>query len=97
MNTQPNPEMIDDENPEWTDEMFKQSIRFDKLPESLQAKLRGRPKAAVTKERVTLRLSPEVVSTFRATGKGWQGRMDTALREWIQSRQANVSHDKNTA
>jgi len=50
-----------------------------------QAKLRGRPKAAVTKERVTLRLSPEVVHAFRATGKGWQGRMDAALCEWVRT------------
>lgn len=55
------------------------------LPAALQAKLRGRPKAAVTKERITIRLSPDVVGAFRATGDGWQTRMDVALREWLQS------------
>ncbi len=35
-----------------------------------QARSRGRPKAEVTKERITIRLSPEVVQTFRATGDG---------------------------
>ena len=59
MSKKPNPELIDGENPEWTDEMFKQSVRFNALPESLQTKLRGRPKAAVTKERITIRLSPD--------------------------------------
>ena len=44
----------------------------------------GRPKAEVTKERITIRLSPEVVETFRATGKGWQSRMDKALREYVR-------------
>jgi uncharacterized protein (DUF4415 family) len=58
---------------------------FTALPKSLQAKLKGRPKAAVTKERITIRLSPDVVQTFRATGEGWQTRMDAALKEWLKS------------
>lgn len=58
---------------------------FSALPESLQAKLRGRPKAAVTKERITIRLSPDVVQSFRATGDGWQTRVDAALREWLKT------------
>jgi len=58
---------------------------FTSLPKSLQAKLKGRPKAAVTKERITIRLSPEVVQTFRATGEGWQTRMDAALKEWLKT------------
>ncbi|MDV6346793.1 BrnA antitoxin family protein [Nitrosomonas sp. Is35] len=36
------------------------------------------------KERITIRLSREVVDTFRATGSGWQTRMDEALMEWIR-------------
>ena len=43
----------------------------------------GRPKAEVTKERITIRLSRDVVSTFRATGDGWQTRMDAALKQYI--------------
>jgi uncharacterized protein (DUF4415 family) len=58
---------------------------FTALPKSLQAKLKGRPKAAVTKERITIRLSPEVVQSFRATGEGWQTRMDAALKEWLKT------------
>ena len=78
MSKKPNPELIDEENPEWTDE-------FSGLPGSLQAKLRGRPKAAVTKERITIRLSQEVVEQFRASGDGWQTRMDSALKEWLKT------------
>lgn len=47
----------------------------------------GRPKADVTKERITIRLSPDVVAYFRAGGKGWQTRMDEALREYVISHQ----------
>jgi len=58
---------------------------FSSLPAPLQSKLRGRPKAAVTKERITIRLSPEVVQTFRATGDGWQTRVDSALKDWLKT------------
>ena len=67
---------------------FQAAKPFSSLPASLQTKLRGRPKAAVTKERITIRLSPEVVSTFRATGDGWQTRIDVALRDWLKSNSA---------
>ena len=58
---------------------------FSALPSSLQTKLRGRPKAEVTKERITIRLSPDVVGAFRATGDGWQTRIDTALKDWLKT------------
>ncbi len=56
------------------------------LPASLLKKLglRGAQKAP-TKERITIRLSPEVVQTFRATGDGWQTRMDAALQDWLKT------------
>ncbi len=58
---------------------------FAALPAALQTKLRGRPKAAMTKERITIRLSPDVVQRFRATGDGWQTRVDAALRDWLKT------------
>lgn len=56
------------------------------LPVSLQEKLkpRGRPVAENTKERITIRLSSEVVAQFRATGTGWQTRIDAALLDWLK-------------
>lgn len=39
------------------------------------------PQKAPTKDRITIRLSHDVVEHFRATGEGWQTRMDEALRE----------------
>lgn len=56
------------------------------LPPSLQAKLRARgPQKAPTKERITIRLSPDVVQPFRETGVGWQSRLDAALKDWLKS------------
>ncbi len=66
---------------------FKAAQPFSTLPAALQEKLvglRGRPKAAVTKERITIRLSREVVEPFRATGDGWQTRLDAALKDWLK-------------
>lgn len=85
MNKKQLPEQTDDDNPGWNSEMFKQAVRLEGLPASLQGKLRGRPKAAVTKERITIRLSPDVLGAFRATGQGWQTRVDAALRDWLQT------------
>lgn len=50
-----------------------------------EARQRGRPKAEVTKERITIRLSPEVLQSFRATGDGWQTRIDAALKDWLKT------------
>jgi uncharacterized protein (DUF4415 family) len=48
---------------------------------------RGRgPQKTPTKERITIRLSHEVVNHFRAGGKGWQSRMDEVLRKWVEHR-----------
>ena len=55
------------------------------LPESLKRKVgvRGRQKSP-TKERITIRLSRTVVQRFRATGDGWQTRVDVALQDWLK-------------
>ena len=52
-------------------------------PPGLIMKLKrvGRPPAALTKIPVTLRLDRDVVASFRATGEGWQTRMNDALRK----------------
>lgn len=42
-----------------------------------------------TKERITIRLSRDVVENFRATGEGWQTRLDAALRDWLQTHSPN--------
>jgi uncharacterized protein (DUF4415 family) len=49
--------------------------------DSLMRKKRGRPFAETTKTKVSIRLSPEVLEALRATGKGWQTRVDDVLRK----------------
>lgn len=84
MNKIPNSELIDKDNPELTDEWFKRAKPFSALPASLQAKLRGRPKAATTKEPIKIRLDADVVQALRATGDGWQTRINDTLRASLQ-------------
>jgi len=70
-----------DDAPELTDEFFAQADGYvgDKLVR------RGRPKAENTKQALTVRYDTEVVEAFKATGKGWQTRMNTALRDWLKT------------
>jgi len=51
---------------------------------------RGRPKAEVTKVRVGIRLSSEVIDHFKASGDGWQTRIDAALRQYIAEHPSTV-------
>lgn len=92
----PEPDLTDPDNPEWTDEMFARAVRVDDMPPQLQAailaafprtKLRGKQKAP-TKAQVTLRLDRDIVDHFRATGEGWQSRINAALREAVGERGA---------
>jgi len=70
-----------DENPEWKSAEFKRAVPLSGLPKSLQTKLRGRPKADVTKVPVKIRLDPDVIAMLRASGAGWQSRVNRILRE----------------
>jgi uncharacterized DUF497 family protein len=40
---------------------------------------------APTKVATTIRLSPDVVQTFKASGRGWQTRIDAALKDWLRT------------
>lgn len=88
MKRKPNPELVDADNPEWTAAEARKASSFSALPKTLQSKLARRARGtqlAPTKERITIRLSPKVVETFRATGAGWQTRMDAALQDWLKT------------
>ncbi len=76
----PSPDLPDTTNPEWTAKDFARAKpAVEVLPARLMRKVRG-PQKAQTKERITIRLSRDVLERFRAAGPGWQGRIDRALR-----------------
>ena len=80
MNKRPNPELIDEDNPAWTSADTRAAVAFSDLPPTLQSKLRGRPKASITKEPVKIRLDADVLAALRASGEGWQTRINDTLR-----------------
>jgi uncharacterized protein (DUF4415 family) len=92
MKKHPAPELIDDENPEWTDVDFARARpAAEVLPEFFGAQVarsmlkpRGK-QVAPTKQAVTVRYSPDVLDAFKATGAGWQTRMNDALRDWLRT------------
>ena len=51
--------------------------------DDLNRRLRGRPRLQAPKRLVSLRLDPDVVARFRATGPGWQSRINEVLREHL--------------
>jgi uncharacterized protein (DUF4415 family) len=89
--------IVDDPDaPEWTAEKFARSVPFSGLPLEMQRALipHGRgPQKTPTKVSVTMRLSPDVVESLRASGRGWQTRVDAALRAWVkrQAKKANAA------
>jgi uncharacterized protein (DUF4415 family) len=66
-----------EEIPELTDEWFR---RVD-LYEGGKLVRRGRPLSRDRKRAVSLRLDPDVLAHFRRGGRGWQSRINAALRK----------------
>lgn len=92
MRKKPNPKLIDDENPELTDEWFARArpaaeVLREQFGAEFAARLlkpkRGRPPKAARKRAINIRLSPEVLEFFRATGPGWQTRVDEVLKSHV--------------
>ncbi len=67
-----------DDSPELTEAHFDRAGVYE--GEVLVRRGRGRPPAADRKQLVSLRLDGDVVEKFRATGPGWQTRINEALR-----------------
>ena len=94
MPRKPNPELIDKDAPEATDEWFaKARPAADVLPKLFGQNVakvllkpkRGRPFSASPKAHVNIRLDTDIVQAFKGTGSGWQTRMNNALRDWLKA------------
>ena len=74
----------DDDAVEWTEEMFRMVAIYKGetliRPATGTLKALGRPISENPKKQVILRLDPDVLEGFRATGKGWQSRINAELR-----------------
>ncbi|MBV9548932.1 MAG: BrnA antitoxin family protein [Alphaproteobacteria bacterium] len=78
----PNPPKNHGENPPWTAADFAKARPMAKaFPQFAEALKRGpgRPKLEKRKRAISLRLDPDAVAAFQATGKGWQVRINEIL------------------
>lgn len=75
----------DPDAPEATDEQLAQAKPFGEtfpaLADAMRKNVGGRPKLENPKVAVSLRLDQEIVARFKASGPGWQTRMNDALRD----------------
>jgi uncharacterized protein (DUF4415 family) len=66
-----------EEVPELTDEWFKRADLY----KGCKLIKRGRPPSPRPKQALSLRLDDDVVAYFRRSGRGWQSRINAALRK----------------
>jgi uncharacterized protein (DUF4415 family) len=85
------PERADRENPAWTKGTFARARKADEVVPQIFGKAkaatllrpRGRPKSGNARASISLRLPPDTLARWKATGPGWQTRMAEALRKAI--------------
>jgi uncharacterized protein (DUF4415 family) len=82
------PVVFDDENPEWTQADFDRARPVADFPDLAAAfpKARGRPVGSTKptrKEQIALRVDADVLEKYKAGGRGWQTRMNEALRAGV--------------
>ena len=70
------------DSPPLSEELMSKMRPVRERHPDMPRRVRG-PQRQPTKVPVSIRLSPEVVEYFKASGKGWQGRIDEALREYM--------------
>ena len=84
MTKTPDPFMIDDENPEWTEADFAEAKPFKELHPELHEPWKnkgGRPQVETPKVHIGFRLAADVVEGVKGTGKGYNARVEKLLRD----------------
>ena len=66
-----------EEIPEHTDDWFERADLY----RGRELIRRGRPPSPSPKRAVSLRLDDDIVTYYRRTGRGWQSRINAALRK----------------
>lgn len=78
-----------DDAPQWTEADFAaaeyrigdKTVSRDEAKAAVAKSRGGRPPKDNPKQAVKLRIDPDVLAVLRATGPGWQTRVNTILRE----------------
>lgn len=67
-----------------SDQQLSEMKPLGHFPKLASLVKRGRPVLDNPKRSVNIRLSPDVLESFKATGRGWQTRIDNALKDWLK-------------
>lgn len=85
----PQEDWDDVDSPELTDAELAELRPASEMPtemfEALPRRGRGRPRSENAKVNVTLRLDPRLVDAYKATGPGWQTRMQEVLMKAVRA------------
>jgi uncharacterized protein (DUF4415 family) len=81
-----------DDAPELTDEDFargvwaigEKAVSCEEAQKAIKKAMRGRPSGTGQKTSTTVRFDNDILDAFKSTGKGWQSRMNAALRDWLK-------------
>jgi uncharacterized protein (DUF4415 family) len=81
-----------DDAPELTEEDFDRGVwtigekvvSHEEALKALKKAVRGRPLGSGQKKSTTIRFDNDILDAFKSTGKGWQSRMNAALRDWLK-------------
>jgi uncharacterized protein (DUF4415 family) len=83
----PNAPVADAENPRTHQADWGQAVASRALPElrrKLAVRRRGQGRAPL-KVPTTIRFDADVLAALKASGQGWQTRVNEALREWLKT------------
>ena len=73
----------DPDNPEWTEADFKKARPFAEMFPELAENIkrsRGRPALERPRKQISIRLDPDVIDKFKATGPKWQSKINEVLK-----------------
>jgi uncharacterized protein (DUF4415 family) len=83
----------DTSNPEWTEDTFARSrparefFSAEVYAELCAIRQRG-PKDKPLKVPTTIRFDADVLAALKASGKGWQTRVNDAVKDWLRAHPA---------
>lgn len=83
----PNTWVDPDDAPDLDENWFKGAHQYK--GDKLVKRGRGRPPLEKPKEAVKIRYDQDVLEAFRESGKGWQTRMNLALRQFLAEHDVN--------
>lgn len=81
-----------DDAPELTEEWFEAAYQYQ--GDILEKRGRGRPPIQESERKVPvkIRYDQDIVEAFKQTGKGWQTRMNQALRQYLKEHNVHDIH-----